>query len=158
MASEIFQTTKSQEVKGHTFDQIQNTAVPHVALPFKDGHIQAFSQVVVEDEYAEDEDNSVLRKISSNHGRSYEFVTGKESSVTFTDEYGNIYTSITTKGNNLTQPHIRMSGITPSGIEFYGLQDSDSMVRALRASEVLRSNGIPTEHFIKVIEPQELPY
>lgn len=106
----------------------------------------------------DDTSGNKLRQVSPSHGRSYEFFTGEESSVIFSDEYGNIYTSVTTKGNNLTNPGVKTSGITPSGAEFYGLQDSDSMVRALRASELLRANGVPTELFIKIIEPLELPY
>lgn len=158
--SEIYRLVNSIQVEGFTHSEIQGNPVPTKRTPFKDGHIEQFSCVGIENKDEDEPTAGYLRQISSHHGRSYEFSMGEEGSIIFSDEYENIYTSLTTKGNDLTGslPLVTKEGYAPSGFRFHGLQGSDSIVRALRASELMRPNGIPTELFIKVIEPLEVPY
>lgn len=158
--SELYRPVNSIQVEGFTHSEIQGVTVPSKRIPFKEGHIPQFSCVAVGNKDENESNAGSLRQISSHHGRSYEFPMGEEGPIIFSDEYDNIYTSLTTKGNNLTAslPLITKEGNAPSGFRLHGLQDSDSMVRALRASELLRSHGIPTELFVKVIEPLQLPY
>lgn len=160
--SELYRPINSIRVEGFTHSEVQGVRVPSRMIPIKDGHIPQFSCLAVREDFKGNSSKkpfSKLRQISFYHGRSYEFPVGEKGEIIFSDEYENIYTSLTTKGNNLTSsPLITKEGNTPSGFRFHGLQDSDSMVRALRASEIMRSNGISTELFVKVIEPLEIPY
>ncbi len=89
---------------------------------------------------------SDLIKPSNIHGRSYVWQIPAlttltettdfgeeihhEQTTTYTDEYGNLFLDITTKGNNLTGPIAFMQSTTPSGFGFYGLQDSDSLLES----------------------------
>lgn len=157
--SELYRPIKSVQIEGFTHSEVQGTPVPSKGIPFKDEHIPQFSVVGIETiEDGKGDNNSTLRKISSIHRRSYEFVTGKESKIVWSDEFGNIFTALNTKGNNVTDPEVCKYSEAPSGFLFFGLQDSDTMVRILKASELLRSRNIDTEAIIKVIEPAEFPY
>lgn len=158
MATELFQPVGSRLVDGFTHHVIQGTLATTVKNPFRAGHISQFSCVGLEPNGNKSTSESTLRQISSHHGRSYEFVLGEEAVVIWEDEHGNIYTKLNTKGNNCTAPNVYLYSLSPSGFLFFGLQDSDSLVRVLRASDFLRSHHIDTEAIVKVIEPAELPY
>lgn len=156
--SEVYTLIPSQQIEGFTVDEIQGTKASVAQSPFREGHLPQFSIVSVNAEPTnEGPFQPSLRAISKLHGRSYEFVTGKESSVFWVDEYGNVFSMLNTKGNNLTLPKLESNSVAPSGFRVYGMQDSDSMVRVLRASELLRAKHVDTEAAIKIIEPAELP-
>lgn len=76
----------------------------------------------------------------------------------FTDQYGNYFMDINTKGNNLSNPGMRPEKRLPYGFQFQGLQDDACMERVLRASDIMRRNGIDTEIILQLTEPIELPY
>lgn len=157
--NEIYLPAKSIPIEGFTHPEIQGVTVPVEGHPFKDGHIAQFSVAAIEKPNNELNGRlPVLRRISDHHGRSYEFIVGEESSILWADIHGNIFTAINTKGNNCEAVEVCRHEVTPSGFTYYGLQDSDSMVRVLRGSEMLRVNGIETETIIKVIEPAQFPY
>lgn len=161
--SEIYKLVKTVQINGFTHSEIQGTCATVAQSPFRDGHIPQFAVIGIETagddtDNLKKDDKSTLRKISSIHGRSYEFVTGSENAILWADEYGNIFTALNTKGNNISAPDVCKSSSAPSGFLIYGLQESDAVVRVLKASQLFRSNNIDTEAVIKVIEPLELPY
>src|SRR3989344_2932205 len=95
--SELYRPIQSIQIKGFSHSEIQGTPVPSKGIPIKEGHIPQFSIVAAENKEATNDNslNFTLRQISPHHGRSYEFPMGKEGSIIFSDEYDNIYTSIT---------------------------------------------------------------
>lgn len=156
--SELYQPIKAMQIEGSTHREIQGVRVPSVGIPFKNGHIPQFSIVSVNGDFEnEKKTEDILVKISSIHQRSYELRFGATGCIYWSDEYGNIFSTLTTKGNNFDYPKALKSQISPSGFLFYGLQDSDSMVRVLRVSELLRSKNVATELIVKVIEPMRVP-
>lgn len=152
MANETYKPISSVQIDGFAHSQIQGTPVDSSG-PFKND-IPQFSCVGVDEV---DVSGSNLRKISPIHGRSYEFRVGEETTLFWSDEYGNIFTKITTKGNNLTYPNVFRNENSPSGFLLYGMQESDSIVRVLKASDLLRAAGVETETIIRLIEPGEIP-
>ncbi len=100
--------------------------------------------------------DSPLRQISGIHGRSYE-VTSPDAEV-WTDEYGNPYTSLSSKGNNLTRPDLMRSATAPSGFLPYGLQESDALLRVVRASRIMREAGVDTEWPLRYLQPKSLVF
>jgi len=134
--------------------------VPHINVPFKDGDISLFSQASILPRQSEvlPHQSKDLIQISPSHGRSYQINLGHDPRLFFSDEFGNIYSTVTTKGNNLQRVRARKSEQTPSGFAVLGLHESDSMVRVLRASALMRRAGIDTELIFKVLEPGEFPF
>lgn len=156
--SELYRSIRGMEVEGFTHQEIQGVRMPSVGIPFKNGHIPQFSIVSVNGDFEnEKKTEDILVKISSIHQRSYELRFGATGCIYWSDEYGNIFSTLTTKGNNFDYPKALKSQISPSGFLFYGLQDSDSIVRVLRVSELLRSKNVDTELIVKVIEPMRAP-
>ncbi|MBI4058689.1 hypothetical protein HY404_00460 [Candidatus Microgenomates bacterium] len=159
MKKEVYTPVSSIQIRGFTHDAIQGVKASTNQSPFKDGHLPQFAVVGIENKVNEEENHTLLRKISSYHGRSYEMVTGGiYNEIIWLDEFGNLFTTLSTKGNNCTTCEINSSDSSPSGLIIHGLQDSNSIVRILRASEIMRSHNIDTESIVKVIEPAELPY
>jgi|GEM_PF-6977104 len=100
-----------------------------------------------------------LRSLSHHHGRSFEVFVGEpEASETalglWGDEYGNRFTSLSTKGNNFSRNYILRSLSAPSGYMPYGLQETDSILRVVRASRLLRESGVDTEMIVRMVEPE----
>lgn len=158
--TEIYKPINALAVPGHSLKDVQGTPILTNGVPLKEGHIPAFSLVSVNGEF---QDNPTVLKdrlirVSPIHGRSYELPIDNTRNVFWADEYGNVFSVLTTKGNNLENPTLLTQYPTPSGYAVYGLQDSESMVRILRASEILRANNVDTEAIVKVIEPTELPF
>lgn len=158
---EVYIPVPSIQIEGFTHPTVQGVKASMIRSPFKEGHISQFSVVGVEQE--EDNSNNANRsttliKISPMHGRSYEFVTGSYNEIRWSDQFGNIFLGLTIKGNNCSDTKVYQSMLAGSGFMFHGLQESDSTVRVLKASEILRSHGVDTEAIIKVIEPAQLPY
>lgn len=154
----MYKEVESLTIPGNTLDNVQGTSAIPKGIPFREGHIPIFSIVSLSgDGNKEEVSNTRLIKVSQIHGRSYEMRFDKTEKILFSDEYNNVYSTLTVKGNNLNAPRVLKNSISPSGFLIFGLQDSDAMVRTLRASEVLRFHNIETEIIIKVIEPECLP-
>lgn len=123
--------------------------------PLKHGHISQLSVAVTKNSNRQQHN---LRRISNDHGRSFELMTGRySSSILFADTYGNIFTSINLKGNDLISPKVESDGHQPSGYKFKGLQDDAAISRVVEASQILRSKGVDTEIILKVMVPKKLP-
>ncbi|HEX7484109.1 MAG TPA: hypothetical protein VF281_03075 [Candidatus Saccharimonadales bacterium] len=101
--------------------------------------------------------NYQLRQPSSEHRRSFEIVP-TEPGQTWTDEYGNEYSALTLKGNNFSNPSILEHPTASEGFIAYGLQESSIIGRVMRASQLLRSRHITTEHTIGLAEPKQYPW
>lgn len=100
-----------------------------------------------------------LRSLSPNHGRSFEVFVGDPSKSEtalglWSDEFGNHFTSLSLKGNNFSNNYILESLSAPSGYMPFGLQETDSLLRVVRASRLLREVGVDTEMIVRMIEPQ----
>lgn len=180
MAREVYKPVWSIDIPGKDLENVQGEPVTPATAPFVNGHIEAFSLACL-GEYINHNvypDATVrLRKlvqISPYHGRSFElrfrFDTDKRkrrrklsgfaekiSSPLWTDEYGNFFAALSTKGNLVSDPTVVRSDIEPSGFAVNGMQDTAALVRVLKVSRLLREQQIDTECFVRVIEPQELP-
>lgn len=158
--AELYRQVNGIAVPGHTLEEIQGTSAIPKGLPFRDGHIPEFSLVSVNETMSENPDilKDRLVQISPIHCRSFELRFGETGNMYWADEYRNVFSTLTTKGNNLDNPRVVKNSVSPSGYIVWGLQDSDAMVRVLRASELMRANNIPTEMIIRVIEPLALPF
>lgn len=146
-AATMVSATSPKSVRGERIDEQFS--------PLKPGHIPELTVVVKSHRWAP---NSPLRRISSNHGRSYELQTSeREPGILFADKYGNVYTSINLKGNNLARPWLELNSSLPGNIKVQGLQQDDAIGRVIRASRLLRASHVDTEWILKAIVPQELP-
>jgi len=99
-----------------------------------------------------------LVKVSPLHGRSYEVRFDGEENVVWADEFGNFYSTFTTKGNNFENPYIMHVDNVPSGLSVYGLMDQDCLLRVTRASKKMASMGIETELVTGIMVPEKIPY
>jgi hypothetical protein len=153
----LYKSVKSVAVRSRSHTELQDQTVGTPHLPFQEEVKTLFSRVSIpqeENEYIPDEGVQLVQ-ISALHQRSYEIRFGMADAVIWNDEYGNIFSSITTKGSNLSEPNIYKY---EDGSHYYfGLQESKSMTRILRASEVMRSEHIDTEIITHVLQPEELP-
>lgn len=136
---------------------------------FLDGVLQSCPVVVEiikdEDDRCEtgllgiEEGNIGLHRITSNHGRSYELSLGIAHDINrplavWADEKDNVYSSLSLKGNNFSNPHLIKSATAPSEYIPFGLQETDSFLRVMRASRMMTEANIGTEKIIRVIEPK----
>lgn len=165
MSSELYKPYRSISIKGRDLKSVEGVKVPQ-DHPFRMGPIPAFSRVSINPgtelwiraSFQGRAWNRKLIKISPDHGRSYELNFGKTKNIFWEDKYGNLYSTITTKGNSLMFPSVQEADNLPYGLYIHGLQDGSLVARPLRASKILRANQIDTEMILKVIEPQELPF
>lgn len=139
---------------GHTEFQGINIEIPNA--PFLPSKIGNLSTVGIETGDIPENPKQALRKISTFHGRSYEYSGGQK--IVWADEFGNIYTTLNTKGNNATNPAFYLDRSSEAGFNVFGLQTSVGIARQLKASEILRRAGIETEAITHVIEPLALPF
>ena len=98
-----------------------------------------------------------LQQPSPDHRRSFEIIP-TEPGQTWKDEYGNTYGALTLKGNNFSNPSIVEHPTASEGFIAYGLQESSIIGRVMRASQLLRSRNITTEHTIGLAEPKQYPW
>ncbi len=152
----LYKPVNSVEVPGLVVDTINGDVVAPLKTPFRDGFLQDFSRVVVHNR--KKNSSPQLVKVSPSQKRSFELDYGKKGFIFWADEYGNSYGVLQEKGGNLTNPRVVTHPNSPSGFVFWGLQESDSIGRAVRASKVMRENGIETEAIIKITEPTHLPF
>lgn len=123
--------------------------------PLRPGYLPYFSfQVVMEqkEEGSLENPDPRFHKISTFHGRSYEMT----DRILWGDEYGNIFLSFSTKGNNHTNPSVMRSATAPSGFIPMGVMEGDALLRIMRASNAMRKAGIATEAVVKVMKPETL--
>ncbi|MBI2028972.1 hypothetical protein HYT02_01005 [Candidatus Gottesmanbacteria bacterium] len=154
--SELHRPIHTRKVSAFFQSEIQGIPVPNNNTGLNPEDLKELFVVRVSSQG--DQDNSVeLIQISPDHHRSYEVRFTKTGTIFWNDEYGNIFSSFSIKGNNLSFPLIAKSTTSDSGYAVYGMQESDSMVRILRASQMLRFHHVDTEMIIGVIEPTELP-
>lgn len=160
MKSELYRPQGSVAINSRVHLEIQGEEVPNANVPFKDGDIRLFSQASILPRQGKvlPHQRKDLIQISPSHGRSYQINLGHNPHLFFSDEFGNIYSTVITKGNNLQKVRARKSEQAPSGFAVLGLHESDSMVRVLRASALMRRAGIDTELIFKVLEPTEFPF
>ena len=152
----LYSVVPHEHVEAFVHEDVQGERVPTDETPFGRDAAQFFAVVGNEKKRirkAVDEDALHLRRISGLHGRSYEFPWG----VYWRDKYGNLFSRLNGKGNNCTDVEAFTSNVAPSGFGIRGLQDSDSLVRVLRASDYLRSKNVSTEMLVHVLEPATLP-
>lgn len=155
MAKEHYIPCTTTMVSATSPGSVRSERIDEQFSPLKPGHIPELAMVVKSHRWAP---NSPLRRISTNHGRSYELQTGeREPGILFADKYGNVYASINLKGNNLAEPWLELSHSLPGNIRVQGLQQDDAIGRVIAASRLLRANKVDTEWILKAIVPQELP-
>ncbi len=108
----------------------------------------------VENPYGPDTDDEIeLVQLTRKHGRSFE-VCHPDAQGVWRDEYGHLYSSINLKGNNFSNPHAMKTATAPDGYIAFGLQESSVSRRVLRASRIMRENGIGTEYILGMAEPK----
>lgn len=154
MERNIYRPFRSLSVPGQTLENIQGEKVAPTTAPFFPGYIGHFS--VVSHESGDSE--STLVQVTKDHGRSFKLQFGETPSIFWQDEHWNIFSTLTTKGNRLENPQVAGDLQSPSGFLVYGMQDTDALVRTLRVSKLLREHHADTECYIRIIEPQALPY
>lgn len=85
------------------------------------------------------------------HGRTLEVLA---KHITVKDEFDNTYNSLNIKGCDLTDPHLFKTLTAAREYIIHGLQESLVMERVIRASRVLRENGVNTEYICGLALPE----
>jgi hypothetical protein len=88
------------------------------------------------------------------HGRTLEVLA---DSVAIKDEFDNIYASLNIKGCDLSDPHFFKTLTAAREYIIHGLQESIVMERVIRASKLLRQNGVGTEYICGLVIPESFP-
>jgi hypothetical protein len=157
MAEKFFRPVVTYPIESQTLTEFQGEKIPTENLPFQEGHIEQFS-VVGNSSKKSKRKQPILVQTSVEHGRTFEMQFNESGYIIFEDEHNNIFGKLTTKGNNVNKTVTYKDSNAPSGFVYNGLLDSDSLVRQLRASALLREEGIDTEMIIKLMQPEALPY
>ncbi len=100
-----------------------------------------------------------LRRVSNYHGRSFELTYGSANQdgkpiAIWEDEHKNPFSAISLKGNNFTEPFIMRNMTAPSEYVPHGLLETDSLLRVIRASRLMREATIDTEMIVHAVEPK----
>jgi hypothetical protein len=158
--SELYQAIPAFMVRGETLSQVGGVDVPEDI--FEEPHIPELLVGCPGDMeacYALDISvPTVLFAISHYHGRSFELLIDGQNLGAWQDEFGISYSAFNTKGNNYWDIKIDPDEAAPKGLRTNGLQDTEALVRVLKASRLLRSLGIETENVTRVMVPHEIPY
>ncbi len=93
-------------------------------------------------------------RLATFHGRNLEVLADK---VDIQDDFGNMFRSLCIKGSDFSDPHLFKSATASREYIVYGLQESLVMERVLRASKLLRENGIGTEYICGLSLPETFP-
>lgn len=88
------------------------------------------------------------------HGRTLEVLASR---VEVVDEFDNVYGSLNVKGCDFSDPHLFKTLTAAREYIIYGLQESLVMERVIRASRVLRENGVDTEYICGLVLPETFP-
>jgi|GEM_PF-1768273 len=157
----------STDISGWLHTSLQGEAISHEGVPAHDILSDTHTPAVIRPEHttAHTPSEIELFRVSANHGRSYELGPNADRTqnrlgraAMWQDEYDNNYTSYSLKGNNFTHSTLMESMTAPSGYIPMGLLESDSLLRVVRSSRMLREAGVSTEWINRVFEPQELIY
>lgn len=98
-----------------------------------------------------------FEKISMAHGRSMTEAATSKKSVWGGPLPGDIYGARSLKGTAMYQGlRVEAGGIADYGVEAWGLMDDSCIDRVIRASEVLRRHGLPTEKPVLIQELAEI--
>ncbi len=160
MNSELYKRVPALELKAEKVEEVDGLKVGALNLPFN-FESGAFRQASINPDDYKDlvlTNGYKLIQPTRSHIRSYELNIGDSEGVFFKDEFGNLFYTMSIKGNNLTSPAISPLDIAPSGYIFFGLQDTFAISRVLRASRILRAANVDTELIMSIYEPLELPY
>jgi hypothetical protein len=126
-------------------------------LPFEDEFFRGTVPVVTEHEAPAK--NGVLRCVGLGHQRSYELTPAIEDDSGpqsyWHDRYGNVFTTLVTKGNNFSEAALIKPASTYNA---YGLQEGYALLRAMRASKTMREAGVDTEWIVRIEEPTQLNF
>ncbi len=125
-------------------------------FPFSD-KLDNLACAFIPENQSEEDDSSSHHRISDIHGRSFQINFGENTAVLWADQYGNIFTSLGTKGSSLEHPVAINNPQAPGNFSFYGLQDSRSISRIVIASQLMRQANIDTELIARIYEPLEFP-
>ncbi len=101
-----------------------------------------------------DEEHFPVGRLNSNHGRNIEVLAANANIV---DKFGNEYHSLGIKGSDLSNPHLIQSATASRDYIIHGLQESLVMERVIRASSILRENGVGTEYILGLVLPRMFP-
>lgn len=93
-------------------------------------------------------------RLAGFHGRNIEVLA---DSIKIVDRFGNEYFSLGIKGCDFSNPHLQTSPTAERDFIIHGFQESIVMERVLRASQVLRENGIDTEYICGLTLPEQFP-
>lgn len=156
--TELYKYVNGIRIPGHSYEELGGILVSSSQSPFRKDCSDVFSIVASRNITHNKGVADRLLQITEKHGRSYELALGQMIKVLHSDEFGNFFLTLSSKGSNLESPYVVPSAVAPSKFLFFGLQDSDSMVRVLKASALLRSQGVDTELIERVIEPEMLPW
>jgi len=165
---QFYTETNTVEVPVIIHTQLQGEVIQPKGYPFKNGKVDHYPVVVADNNFFNNDETTEVKRnlfnltrVSRGHARSFEIASQlngtKIEDILWEDEYGNYFLGISTKGNDLRSPFPFKHDVTPSGFAYHGLQDSDSIVRVLRASRELRKRNVDTEVITKLIEPTSLP-
>lgn len=163
MPTELYRNVPTIPVKGRQFSELHGEPILGND-PFADAVIPELSLAEVKDGWLDepelDQPFVTLRRVSPYHGRSLELQFGGDERVVWRDEFGTLFTTMNTKGNSFKDPKIILTRQPAPSPRYatYGLQDTESILRVLQASRMLRSLGIPTEAICRVIDPKEIVY
>jgi hypothetical protein len=104
----------------------------------------------------EPEDGTKITRLSPIHVRSFEVNDSRLPEV-WHDEYGHPYTSVNLKGNNFSNAKLIETLTASEGLIAFGLQESATIRRIVKGSNILRAAGISTEYIMGVGEPKYYP-
>jgi hypothetical protein len=156
-AEKFYKPVRSIPVEGSSWASVDALALPSIKIPFREGHLPSLCRVVVRSR-GDNKTSPQLVQISPVEKRTFQVQFGRTKRIIFEDEYGNLFGSLDLKGNKSTIIKVKKIDHSPSGFSFWGIQESDSIARAVKASEYLRAHNIDTEVVLKIMQPEQIPY
>lgn len=151
-----YKPMRSIPVEGITWQTVNGDPLPQIGIPLKEEHLPSLCRFTVKNR-GDNISSPQLIQISPAEERTFEVRFGNTRRILFEDEYKNLYSCLDLKGNRSTVVNIRKMSHSPSGFAFWGIQESDSLLRALKASNFIRSLRVDTEIILKVMEPTQIP-
>lgn len=152
----LYKQVSSVQVPGFVIDKVGEDLVSPAQSPFKEGFIPDFSQAVTG--YKRLKSSPQLVQVSPAHKRAFEMRYNPEGLIIWADEHGNLYGVLQNKGANVSDPDVKVEPRAPSGFTIWGIQDSDSILRTVRGSNMMRAAGIATEAIVRLTEPTHLQF
>lgn len=153
---QLYHSVQTIRTPGFHIEKIGEDAVSPIQTPFRAGFIEDFSRLIVNRRSSKSFPEFI--QISPSQKRSFEMRLTTPGFIFWDDEFGNLYGVLQEKGGNVTNPDARIEKRAPSGFIIWGLQDSDSILRTVRASNFMRSHNIATEAIVHLAEPSQLQF